>query len=781
MLDRTFTKPRITQTHEGLPYAITKALTMPEVMRAIGQNMADSVTQGSASTQLTSNEYSVLPALERFGHFVERLTITMLYNGLVLRALERIRVVCVVHDYLAGKIVWPALQTEYAQGKRLAVSKDNDKNMNLKGAGEWSKRRDDTDYQEMADVTMRLKHDLSNMTPEELLACMEMHPLPHMTKVGRLQHIDIQNVAFDWCSKLLLLFPLKSIVVNQDRTGYRSTETTRGLSWLAHHFPTLEFITLRNSPATQEQFEKVLLRRHSIDTPAHQQQHSHWHHTKLKALRVPFRFLAPMESSRIMLFDGSGLEVSLGVFYLFRHAGGSLEHLSLINIGSSRDTDYSAVVRHRVAHDWLYIARHVPMLKTLELTVPFVIQMGMWSKIVSLFRKHCPHLTAITFNGAVFPGHLEDVSTTKSAIIDEDLLPFASNGDDSANMHPTTANKDESVEEQEAKASGCKDSENDIRIGSLSVPLCKIFDNITTVSSPRPASVPGWCSVLRRLKLRHCQFITAKGVLAVLENCDRLEALDIRNTRVATMELFASTTATKPFHGDGDNKIQSRFSSTVKPWACTDSLVALGLDFGRYPEPSPLEYYELFGIQEQQILMEKANRLETHQREVETWHGGPFPAKFSTLELLQIRRQLFTLYRLRILAMGGPLMDFKIIARLVDLESPPFEKETIDTAMQQMLQDIKGSGGAEIDSLLEHVPFYQVQVSLMHITIETNRIWKILADWVKQLRTRRKIVGSPNYFGNRIPVFNIYRDELDPAISQLPDNHPRVVDFQDLI
>ncbi|KAG0238164.1 hypothetical protein BGW42_007155 [Actinomortierella wolfii] len=687
--------------------------------------------------------------------------------------------------------------------------------MNLEGLEEWSKRRDDADYQEMAEVTMRLKHDLSIMTPEELLECMEKHPLPHKTKVGRLQHIDIQNVAFNWCSKLLLPFPLKSIVVNQDRTGYRSTEMTRGLSWLAHHFPTLEFITLRNSvedplslflaiarcpnlhsinftnnkhdifsqikPATQEQFEKVLLRRHSIDTPAQQQQHSHWHHTKLKALRVPFRFLAPMDSSRIMLFDGSGLEVSLSVFYLFRHAGGSLEHLSLINIGSSRDTDYSAVVRHRVAHDWLYIARHVPMLKTLELTVPFVIQMGMWSKIIASFRKHCPRLTAITFNGAVFPGHLEDVSTTKSAIVDEDLLPFASNGADSVHMHPTTANKDESVEEQEARESGFKDSEKNIRFKTLSVPLYTTFDNITTVSTPRPASVPGWCSVLRRLKLRHCQFITAKGVLAVLENCDRLEALDIRNARVATMELFTSTTATKPFHGDEDSKIRCRLSSTVKPWACTDSLVALGLDFGRYPEPSPLEYYELFGIQEQQILMEKANRLETHQREVETWHGGPFPTKFSTLELLQIRRQLFTLYRLRILAMGGPLMDFKIIARLVDLEAPPFEEETIDTAMQQMLQDIKGSGGAVIDSLLEHVPFYQVQVSLMHITIETNRIWKILADWVKQLRTRRKIVGSPNYFGNRIPVFNIYRDELDPAISQLPDSHPRVVDFQDLI
>ncbi|KAG0238165.1 hypothetical protein BGW42_007156 [Actinomortierella wolfii] len=154
-----------------------------------------------------------------------------------------------------------------------------------------------------------------------------------------------------------------------------------------------------------------------------------------------------------------------------------------------------------------------------------------------------------------------------------------------------------------------------------------------------------------------------------------------------------------PVYGDEDSKnTQSRVSSTMKPWACTDSLVALGLDFGQYHR------------QEQNSL--------SFRHRVDAWYGGPFPTKFSTLELLQIRRRLSTLRRLQILSMGGPLMDFKIIARLADLKTFLSEEEAMEPNVQQMLQDIEDRGGAEIDSLLEHVPRHHMSSSALPVLWE---------------------------------------------------------------
>ncbi|KAG0223873.1 hypothetical protein BGW42_005497 [Actinomortierella wolfii] len=693
--------------------------------------------------------------LERVAHQIESLSVKTNSSKLTPLALVRIYACCAVREYLSGRFEWPGLvENEHEQEeKQGGAEQQNEGGQVTCQESDTVASREQTEEnasKEKQEVVVRTKSDLDRMTPEELVVYLEEHPLPNI-KVGRLQHLDLRGLSInrrDFESKSIGIcirsFPLRTLITWQFSNCTWLPDGKTVLGWWPEHFPALESITLFNPQnegplsllkaiiycpnlrslaftddkqskvdrnlLTDVQFKEVLDRA---------QIGPEWRHQRLRYLSLPFRYLLPKNSPRRRLSEspdggatgglknGTSHSVGSGVYYFFLHAGGSLEDLTLRDIGNIDSSIDPTLDTAMTVDDWLFITQNVPKLRKLSLVVPFGVRAGMWATILTAFRNECTYLEHLTFDGeqglqrAPGSGPMENRSFYERSLIDIDVKALTGDRDDDkmdASTDQAVENKDpdEAKEESIQDGRGVDKVEDNIQVSLSTSSSSSVSPDTTAVAhkppSIRPASVTGWCSVLRRLKLRGCLFIKAEGVLAVVENCDRLEALDVRETRVATMELFTMKTS----------------EGSDLRWACSDSLIALGLDFGRVSlQDSTKGTYSSDRTQIEQHRL----RLEAAQRRVDLWHHGPYPTKFSTLELLQIRRRLFTLHRLQILHLGGPSMGYKIISRLKDLQSSAFVGKSGDPAIEEELRGIEKRGGREVDSLLEHVPFLQVQIA----------------------------------------------------------------------
>ncbi|KAG0245059.1 copper transport protein ctr1 [Actinomortierella wolfii] len=738
--------------------------------------------------------------LERVAHQIESLSVKTNSSKLTPLALARIYACCAVREYLSGRLEWPGLvENEHEQEeKQGGAEQQNEGEQVTCQESDTVASREQTEEnasKEKQEVVVRTKSDLDRMTPEELVVYLEEHPLPNI-KVARLQHLDLRGLSIDrryFESKSIGIcirsFPLRTLITWQFSNCTWLPDEKTVLGWWPEHFPALESITLFNpqneSPLsllkaiiycpnlrslaftddkqskvnrnllTDAQFKEVLNRA---------QIGPEWRHQRLRYLNLPFRYLLPKNSPRRRLSEspdggargglknGTSHSVGSGVYYFFLHAGGSLEDLTLRDIGNIDSSIDPTLDTAMTVDDWLFIAQNVPKLRKLSLVVPFGIRAGMWATILTAFRNECTYLEHLTFDGeqglqrAPGSGPMENRSFYERSLIDIDVKALTGDRDDDkmdASTDQAVENKDpdEAKEESIQDGRGVDKVEDNIQVSLSTSSSSSVSPDTTAVAhkppSIRPASVTGWCSVLRRLKLRGCLFIKAEGVLAAMENCDRLEALDLRETRVATMELFTMKTS----------------QGSDLRWACSDSLIALGLDFGRV---SLQDFTKGTYSSDRTQIEQHRLRLEAAQRRVDLWHHGPYPTKFSTLELLQIRRRLFTLHRLQILHLGGPSMGYKIISRLKDLQSSAFVGKSGDPAIEEELRGIEKRGGREVDSLLEHVPFLQVYVSLAHVANNKGKHWGSLSRWLLELKGGDQIDGSPDTEYS-VPIFCILR------------------------
>ncbi|KAF9978613.1 hypothetical protein BGZ73_001529 [Actinomortierella ambigua] len=829
---RQFKLPRHQQRHEGLPPAIATVLAIPELLDLIGRWMSQVLAEAdplamTATARLTRwalaaltrtcqawyaafvphlyREYVVrvkgssattTPAylgLERHAHWIERVSVQMAISRLVFLALRRIHACCAVRDYVAGRWTWPGLVEEDEKKKEGEEEEEEE---------EKEEEKMITDEETQA-VVVRTKSDLDRLTPEQLVVYVENNPLAGV-KVGRVQCLILDGVSIDRRdleSKSLGIFirsfPLKSLRMHQFSNCTWLPNETTVLGWWPQHFPTLESIRLQRpcnesplslfsalvtnpnlrsihfddaervsanrNPLTIEQFKDILAvrtRRQANGSPGSLQE------CRLRTLSLPFQFLLSANAPRVRVplpgDEGCG-PVGMPLYFLACEWGRSLQHLTLTGIGRVGHGGHMTMHRTMTADDWVYLARHLPSLQILDLAVVYVPHMGMWAKAFAEFRRHCPKLHTIHFNaepGLFRPTNRmdapqEDLSTFETALLDIDLCALARCPDE----------EEEEGKEQEDRTA----EENDDKSNVNKVDQDKAIDQTKTdsghaVSSvPKgPTSVARWASVLRHLKLQGCRFLKEEGVLTILENCYQLKALNIRETRVATVQLFIGSTKATAIADERE----------LPRWACTDSLEALAIDFGIYPNTASRMYN---AEQEEQ----RQQRMKAAQHELDAWHGGPFPTQFTTVELLQIRRRLATLHRLRILHLGGPLMGFKIIARLADLQKSKFVGGSEDLAIQEALQGIRDRGGRETDSLLEHVQYVQVHVSLAHVSDKTKH-WSTLSCWLVELVKGNHLFGSPEHIGST-PVFTILRRGRPPLLHHLPSDHPMTLEFEEQV
>ncbi|KAF9163008.1 hypothetical protein DFQ26_003041 [Actinomortierella ambigua] len=808
---RRFTRPRHEQRHEEIPRAIATVLQIPELLDLIGQQLVHVIAEVRPRTMTQSqkvtrwaleaiartcqtwyhafaphlyhvymirtklDDVSVFMGLERHAHWIKRIIIETTNLKMAILGLARIHACCAVHDYKAGRL------------RRLTVptmSEDGEK------------------------VVMMAKADVDRMEAEHLVMCLERNPLPKV-KVGRVQSLVVDGLSvnrreleLNKLGVILRSFRLTSLQMHQFSNCAWLPNQKTVLGWWPQNSPalrsirlhaptnegplslltaliyapnlhTLEFVSTRYSAVNRNPITKEELLKTSFRAREHGRQPS------LKVLSLPFQFLLPPNAQRETLpppFDKSLLgPVGLPLFVMALHHFQNLEHLVLTDIGNARTPAAPERDRSMTADDWVCLARSMPLLRILDLRVVYVPRMGIWAMALSEFRRRCPRLETIRFNAA--PGLFrpagtnylpaEDLSTCETALLDIDLWALAgcfpfngrASGLSSAVTGATTA------------ADPTATATATITANSATAPAAATVDagtadaagavRVASVIAKQPTSSERWCSVLRDLVLNGCRYIGTEGVLAILERCHQLQTLNIRNTRVATIQLFVGIST------EGGND-----GGELRPWACTDSLEALGVDFGPYADPgSPLLNAEQEALRQQRLI--------AAENELDAWHGEPFPKRFSTFELLQIRRRLFTLKNLQILHMGGPLMRFKIIARLADLDVSNFVSESADPAAVEALQAIKQRDEREMDSLLEHIPYTVVHLSLAHVANTTKQMtW--LNGWVERLRGSNMFSGSPDY-EHGIQIFTISNRGRPRALRNVSSEDPRGARFAEQV